>query len=179
MDVADVPLPGNTPDVRAPATTRCTVHVFEDSCVLGATPDRVFVESGSTLRIADEDWPPAVLFDAGYAALVLKTFGVKASVDMMKSVWGRRLTFDLDLGTAMEGERMKQEEEKIRRKKSRPLEAEPDFFDLVLMVPYMGVSPEQLDGMWKAEEKKREERVQEESEAKVEEWRMRCAASTV
>ena len=178
MDVADVPLPGNTPDVRAPATMRCTVHVFEDSHVLGATPDAVIVESGSTLRVADEDWPPAVLFDAGYAALVLKTFGVKASVDMMKSVWGHRLTFDLELGTAAERERMKQEEEKVRRKKSRPLEAEPDFFDLVLMVPYMGVAPEQLDDMWEAERKKREEHVQQESEAKVEEWRMRCAAST-
>ena len=149
MDVADVPLPENAPDVRAPARTRCTVHVFGDSCVLGATPDAVVVESGSTLRIADEDWPPAVLFDAGYAALVLKTFGVKASVDKVKSVWGHRHTFDLEQGTATERERMKQEEEKIRRKKSRPLEAEPDFFDLVLMVPYMGVAPEQLDDMWK------------------------------
>ena len=178
MDVADVPLPGNTPDVRAPATTRCTVHVFTDFSALSVTPEGVGVGSGSTVYIADEDWPPAVLFDAGYAALVLKTFGVKASVDMVKSVWGHRLTFDLDLGTATERERMKQEEEKVRRKKSRPLEAEPDFFDLVLMVPYMGVPPEQLDDMWEAEEKKREEHVQEESEAKVEEWRMRCAAST-
>ena len=167
MGVADVPLPENAPDVRAPATTRCTVHVFEDSCVLAATPDRVFVESGSTLRIADEDWPPAVLFDAGYAALVLKTFGVKASVDMTKNVWGRRLTFDLELGTATERERMKQEEEKIRRKKSRPLEAKPDFFDLVLMVPYMGVPPEQLDDMWEAKRKRQEEHVQEKSEAKT------------
>ena len=73
---------------------------------------------------------------------------------------------------------MKQEEEKIRRKKSRPLEAEPDFFDLVLMVPYMGVAPEQLDDMWEAERKKREGHVQQESEAKVDEWRMRCAAYT-
>ena len=108
MDVADVPLPGNTSDVRAPATTRCTVHVFEDSCVLGATPDRVFVESGSTLRIADSDWPPAVLFDAGYAVAVLKRFGArtKASVDELKRIWGRKLTFDLELGTSIELQQM-------------------------------------------------------------------------
>ena len=181
MDVADVPLPGNTPAVRVPATTRCTVHVFTDCSVLSVTPEGVGLESGSTLRIADEDWPPAVLFDAGYAALILETFGVKASVDMRKSVWGHQLTFGLDLGTSTARERMRLQEEKIRcanrleqAQKGEGAD-EPDFFDLLMMVPYMAVPPEQLDEMWEAKRKRQEEHVQEKSEAKVPEWRRRYA----
>ena len=45
---------------------------FSDDPIFGVTPDEVIVKSGSTLRIADSDWPPAVLFDAGYAVAVLK-----------------------------------------------------------------------------------------------------------
>ena len=52
MDVSDIPAPPNMPPTDAP--TRCTVHVFGGPTVIGATPERVIVESGSPVRIADK-----------------------------------------------------------------------------------------------------------------------------
>ncbi|KZT63352.1 hypothetical protein DAEQUDRAFT_741966, partial [Daedalea quercina L-15889] len=102
MDVSDVPGPADMP-THTPKG--CTLHVLKGSIVIGATPQAVIVESGSLVRIAGKDWPPAVLFDAVYASVVLKTFGVKTSVESMKEVWKDELSFGLSLGSLSERKR--------------------------------------------------------------------------
>ena len=67
MDVSDLPgpaiiLPSHTP-------TGCTLHVFE-----GETTIRV-----SPIRIANGDWPPAMLFDTAYAFVALGTLDIEGA----------------------------------------------------------------------------------------------------
>ncbi|TFK86091.1 hypothetical protein K466DRAFT_663995 [Polyporus arcularius HHB13444] len=176
---SDVPGPGNVPDPTV-APARCTAHVFDGPIVLGATPQRTIVESGSPVRIADRDWPPPILFDVTYASLVLKTFGVQATVDAIKNIWQDQLTFGVPKGTVAENAFRSLEEKKARKaRKPRTEEndkrAELDALDLLRLIPYLGVPPERVREYWAAEHTKQESDDQRRSEAKVSEWRDRCA----
>ncbi|TFK88389.1 hypothetical protein K466DRAFT_662336 [Polyporus arcularius HHB13444] len=185
---SDVPGPGNVLDT-AVAPIRCTVHAFKRSIVLGVTEQRVIVESGSSVRTANANWPPPVLFDATYASLVLNTFGVRATVDAIKDVWQDELTLGVPLKTAIEHQRLKLEERRARQtreraeladgrgERARVRNQELDDLDLLFLIPYVGVPPQRLREYWAEQRAERELDEQRQSEAKVSEWRDRCATA--
>ncbi|KAI0718599.1 hypothetical protein C8T65DRAFT_638589 [Cerioporus squamosus] len=187
---SDVPGPGNIPDPIVPPT-RCTVHVFQGNIDLGLTPrpERVIVESGSPVRIADVDWPPPVLFDATYASLVLKMFGIRPTVDEIRTVCQDQLTLGVPMGTAGENARRAQQEGNARRSRQRAENnaeraerapargSELDAMDLLFLIPYLCIPPESVREYWAVEHAKRELEEKRQSEAKVSEWRDRCAAA--
>ncbi|KZT63137.1 hypothetical protein DAEQUDRAFT_770878 [Daedalea quercina L-15889] len=96
MDVSDVPGSAHTP---THTSTGCTLHIFEGDIIIGASLQWVLIESGSQVRIADKAWPPAVLFDAVYASLALKTFSVKTSIDIYLK--GNEVLLGTGLGVTM------------------------------------------------------------------------------
>ncbi len=175
---SDVPGPGNVPDPTV-APARCTAHVFDGPIVLGITPQEIVVKSGSQAGIADRDWPPPVLFDVTYGSLVLKTFGVQATIDTVKEVWQDQLTFGVPKGTVAENAFRSLQEKKARKARKPHTEnntrAELDALDLLRLIPYLGVPPERVREYWAAEHAKQESDDQRRSEAKVSEWRDRCA----
>ncbi|KAH8093141.1 hypothetical protein BXZ70DRAFT_1079415 [Cristinia sonorae] len=144
------------PDVaHMPPATSCTVHLFQGDSTLGGTSGRVSLELGSPVRIADTDWPPAVLFDAVCASIVLKSFGIKKAVEG----WPKQLTFGLTLGTPSEFQTAMMPEEKERnrarmqqqideRNKRLHWNEGPDTLDLLHPVPYMAASPQYVCKVW-------------------------------
>ncbi|KAI0681605.1 hypothetical protein C8T65DRAFT_838380 [Cerioporus squamosus] len=165
--------PSDVPGPTASVTpARCTVHVFKGSTVLGITPQRGIVKSGSPVRITDSDWPPPVLFDATYASLVLKTFGVQATVDVIKEVWQDQLKIDV---TATEKARRERRKYDRRAERARLASSKLDALDILSLIPYLAIPPGRVREYWAAERAKWELEEQRQSEAKVAEWRDRCA----
>ena len=77
MDTTDID------PTASPTEERCTAQIFWD------LPDQLALgdsrlHSGSPLRLSHSpDWPPAILFDAVYAGVVLHNFGTQELNDMM------------------------------------------------------------------------------------------------
>ena len=176
MDVSDVPAAANTPPTNAP--TLCTAHVFSGEIVIGATPDGILVRSGSPVRIASNGWPPAVLFDAVYASVALKTFGVQTAIAKMQEVWQHELSFGLTPRTPSERERAmrdgtKAKKQNVDRKRNSAQcyeHEELDAWDMLSLVPYLAAPPQHVHEVLEEERERQEREVQRDSEAKVHEW---------
>lgn len=176
MDVSDVPAAANISPTKVP--TLCTAHVFGGEIVIGATPHGILVRSGSPVRIASNGWPPAVLFDAVYASVALKTFGVQTAIAKIQEVWQHKLSFGLTPRTPSERERAAKTKKDADRKRNSAQcygNEEPDAWDLLSLVPYLVAPPQQVHEVLKEERKRQEMKVQRESEAKVLDWQKTVA----
>ena len=160
MEVSDVPDPANTP----PTPKRCTTHVIRGSTAFGTT-----LIHGNLVRIAAADWPPDVLFNSTYAALVLEIFGVKKAISEMLEAWKDELPFAQpnELETqkaAYDARRRRQKDEHDRRNVQ-----EPDGLDMMSMTRYLA-SPLGIRGEMAARRRQQEISEQREVEVKVTEW---------
>ena len=137
--------------------------------MLGVTPEGIAVQSGSMVRIAEDNWPPDVLFHSTYAALVLEQFGVKKTISEMLEAWKDELPFAQpdELETqkaAYDARRRRQKDEHDMRKVQ-----EPDGLDMMSMIQYLA-SPLGIRGEMAARRRQQEIAEQREVEVKVTEW---------
>ena len=157
MDASDV-VPGVDP-----TENMCIIHLFE--------PLKSFDIAGKRLVMSDPDsWPPPALFDAAYGALVLREFGVQAARARVADIW-EELYYPrggFDATTA---------EMDHRRRRARAQRAEargppkPDRFDLLMMIQYLAVPPDELRQHFADVERKVEEEERRGVEEKVNRWR--------
>ena len=137
--------------------------------MFGVTSGRVIVESSSLVRIAEADWPPDVLLNSAYAALVMEQFGVKKTINEMLEAWKDELPFAQpdELETqkaAYDARRRRQKDEHDMRKVQ-----EPDGLDMMSMIQYLA-SPLGIRGEMAARRRQQEIAEQREVEVKVTEW---------
>src|SRR5579863_8306326 len=171
----------NMSDIKSttpPAEKRCTAHLFwDDKLSLG----RDSLPLGSPLQISDSPlWPPAILFDAIYAATVLHHFGTQTLKDEVAASWkhafdpgGVMTTAQVDYN-AITDETAAAAERKLNRaqaRKARHDEAHsgPDTFDMLMTLPYIMVPRDELHVLREAKEKA-EVREQRRVHEKVDTW---------
>ena len=174
MDTSDIPVPSDIRHAEGhdPAPTRCTIHVFRGSPFIGVTSDGVVVKSGSPACIAKKDWPPAVLFDAVYASLVLNIYGEKQHVASIRKTWQHRLSFGLAPETPSERQRRMTNYRRAyyTARTAHEDREEVDPLDLLFLVPFMAVPPQQLHERWEEARMQQEMATRREAEEKVCEW---------
>ncbi len=165
----------NTTDIdptAPPAQKQCTAHLFKPA------PDGVFT-SGSTLQISDTPQsPPAILFDAVYAGAVLHHFGTQTLKEVITTTWediySRVITvvpadpkaFTDEHDTAVE-------RTQIRAQEHRALDEAhcgPDIFDMLMILPYCMVPPDELQAAMREVRERAEAEEQRHVQEKVEEW---------
>lgn len=159
----------DTTDVNADANTgqeRFTYHLFDRS-FRGMCPEL----SGSEIRVPSDmsAWPPGVLFDALYASIVWHHFGKTDELKKWKNVlpwWAynrsaRRQEESAESTTALgeswqEGNAM-------------------DFFDMVMMCPFMAMGPDKTKAYLKECEEMAKTKERKALEEKVDSWRQELA----
>ncbi|KAF8889519.1 hypothetical protein CPB84DRAFT_1837553 [Gymnopilus junonius] len=177
MDTSDVD------PTAPPEEKRCTAQLFEPSDPLslffgGAPP------SGIPIRLSDTpDWPPASLFDAVYATAVLRHFGAQELKIKVTTTWNDTFCPDGVMNQAHAEKKARNDSETANldkaqqqslarqaRLKARAGRAVPDTLDMLMVLPYILVPPNELQAtLRKAEEKAlaaEQRRVQE----KVNSW---------
>jgi hypothetical protein len=173
----------NTDDIdsTAPAAEkRWTSHVFQTN------PDRFIVGSlrpGSRLRINDSaDYPPAIIFDIVYATVIFRHFGTPSLRDSFNSTWKDKL-YPHGVMTAAQGDhqatikgrgageekKRKQNEERAERHRKRNRQVE-DALDMIMIMPYIMMPPEEVDRMMREAEEKAEAERRRCVEEKVGAW---------
>ncbi|KAI1782346.1 hypothetical protein LXA43DRAFT_1104239 [Ganoderma leucocontextum] len=156
MDSSDV-VPGADPSERV-----YTVHLF--------VPLKSYHIAGSRLVMSESNWPPPVLFEAVYGAVVLHEFGVQAARARVAEVWE-------DLYYPRGGFDATTTETDLRRRRARAQRDEargppkPDHFDLLMLIPYLAVPPDELRQYFAGVERKAAEEEQRSVEEKVSRWR--------
>ena len=136
-------------------------------------PLKPFEISGLRLAMppdSDSRWPPQVLFDVVYGAAVLHEFGVPTTTARVGALWEElyypRGGFD---ATVAEMDCERRQARKERAEARGP--PRPDGFDLLMMIPYLGVPEEELRAHFAEGERRAEEEERRGVEAKVNGWR--------
>ncbi|KAI1795013.1 hypothetical protein LXA43DRAFT_1091148 [Ganoderma leucocontextum] len=172
MDSSDV-VPG-----ADPSEPMCIIHLFEPLQAFDIAGARLSMPRPATAT-GKSDWPPPVLFEAVYGAVVLHEFGVEAAHARVTSVWE-------DLYYPRGGFEATTAETGLRRRRARAQRAEaeaeaggspppptqkPDSLDLLLLVPYLAIPPNEL-GQYVADvERKAKAEERRSAEEKVNKWR--------
>ena len=164
MDSSDA-VPGADPSERM-----YIIHPFvplKSFNVAGSCLPLPYPDSASSVSVSD--WPPDVLFEAVYGAVVLHEFGAEAARARVAEVWEEmyypRGGFD---ATTAEMD-VRRRRARVQRAQARG-PAKPDHFDLLMMVPYLAVPPEELRQHFADEERKAEEGQRRGVENKVNRW---------
>ncbi|KAF8555632.1 hypothetical protein OG21DRAFT_1410629 [Imleria badia] len=148
-----------------PTEKRCTTHLF--------VPDEPEAFGDRTLRsgyqvqmpdIADE-WPPNVLFDAVYVNAVLHHFAPQTMRDTLERC---RSTFYPK--TERRNEQNQAREQRAANRASRAGDDRIDYFDCLMMLPYIMVPPDKQEAIWRKAAEERAEREQSRLEDKVVGW---------
>ncbi len=165
----------NTTDIdptAPPAQKQCTAHLFKPA------PDGVFT-SGSALQISDtHQSPPAILFDAVYAGAVLHHFGTQTLKEVITTIWedtySRVMTVVPADSKAITGEHdTAVEKTQIQAQEHRALDEAhggPDIFDMLMILPYCMVPPDELQAAMREARERAEAAEQKRVQEKVEEW---------
>jgi hypothetical protein len=140
----------NTSDIDPdanPEEKRYTSHVFRSDFSLYAIQS---FRPNYSISSAQGNFPPAILFDAVYAAAVLRHFGTQVLRDAVTAAWqdtGKvRSAADANL-LAMTEQRAAHEEmiqAQAKERGSRHAAHNPDVFDMLMMIPYVLVPPDEL-----------------------------------
>ena len=140
MDSSDA-VPGADPSERM-----YIIHPFvplKSFNVAGSRLPLPHSDSDSASSASVSDWPPDVLFEVVYGAVVLHEFGAAAARARVAEVWEElyypRGGFD---ATTAEMD-VRRRRARVQRAKARG-PTKPDHFDLLMMVPYLAVPPEEL-----------------------------------
>ena len=173
MDTSDID------PTAPPGETRCTAHLFQ-SDKPSALGDKT-LPNGSPLRISEDSmlWPPAMLFDAVYAAAVLDHFGAQAMKDEVAEAW-KNIFYLGGIITAAHAEYKVNTDERVvsaeraQRAQDRRAQHEarsgPDAFDMLMTLPYIMVPRDELQSMLREAEEKVEEMERIRVHEKVDTW---------
>ncbi|KAI1782248.1 hypothetical protein LXA43DRAFT_906375, partial [Ganoderma leucocontextum] len=172
MDSSDV-VPG-----ADPSKPMCIIHLFEPLQVFDIAGARLSMPRPATGK-SELDWPPPILFEAVYGAVVLHKFGVEAAHARVAEAWE-------DLYYPCGGFEATAAKTGLRRRRAHAQQAEAeaaaggspppptqkrDSLDLLLVVPYLAVPPNEL-GQYVADvERKAMVEERRSAEEKVNEWR--------
>jgi hypothetical protein len=85
-----------------------------------------------------DEWPPDILFDAVYADRVPRRFPPK-TVSYQKIIDQR----------AADTERRKEQSEERANRESRADKDRGDYFDYLMMKPYIMIPPDELEAFWR------------------------------
>ncbi|KAF8557119.1 hypothetical protein OG21DRAFT_1407751, partial [Imleria badia] len=169
-----------------PTEKRCITHLFvpDDPEALG---DRT-LRSGHLFRTPDtaDEWPPNILFDAVYASAVLHHFAPRTMRDTLKqwrsNYYLRGITSAAqasyqaiidERGTKAE---RKNEQNQVRANKASHADDDClDYFDCLMILPYINVPPDEQEAIWRKAEAKRAERERSGLEDKVVGWAKKVA----
>ena len=142
---------------------------FEISRLRLATPSSPSSPSESNSHW-HANWPPQLLFDVVYGATVLHEFGVPATKARVGQLWEElyypRGGFDATTAE-MDCERRRARKERAEAREP----PRPDGFDLLMMIPYLGVPEEELQAYFAEGARRAEEEERRGVEAKVNGWR--------
>jgi hypothetical protein len=182
----------NTTDIdptAPPAEKRCTSHVFTTK-----PPSRALLYPGSTLLLSGtfQD-PPAILFDAIYATTILHHFGTQSLRDLITVVW-KDTTYPDGVSTSTQAdhkkiiaERSTAVEHKLKQGKERDGRHErrrdgdhegcnqPDLYDMLMILPYCLIPPNELQAMSREAKEKAEAAEQRRVQEKIDAWRQSTA----
>ncbi|KAK2462865.1 hypothetical protein APHAL10511_005063 [Amanita phalloides] len=174
MDTTDI-----EPDAL-PTEKRCTTHLFDLSEALPP-----FLTSGDPLRISNttNQWPPDIIFDGVYAGVVLKHFAPQELKNLITRNWGdtfypkgvtavAKATDEAIKGKCdMDDKTEKQAEECTYKKcNDKHNRQELDYTDMVMMMPYILVPPDELKDVFREAEEERAEMEQKHVDEKVMAW---------
>ena len=164
MDTNDV-VPG-----ADPLENMRTIHLFE--------PLKSLDIAGARLAMPDSDqsrWPPPVLFDAIYGAVVLHEFGVHATRSSVTDIW-EELYYPRGFEVTAAETRARKRRARLQRAVSRV--SEPDYLDLTMLVPYLALPPDEPAQYFADMEDKAREGGHWSVAEKVRQWREGVASST-
>jgi hypothetical protein len=192
-DGADIQTPNfamDTSDINPtapPEEERYTTHLFDpaERPSLG----KETLPLGSPLRICDDhtQWPPAILFDAVYASAVLHHFMPQTLKDDVTKTWnnifyrgGAITRAEADLrkikgqGATTAARQRQQGEERRTRTAARSAQHEahdgPDTFDMLMVLPFIRVPPNEVQAMLSEAEEEAEAAEQRRVHEKVDSW---------
>ncbi|KAN0097128.1 hypothetical protein V8E55_001574 [Tylopilus felleus] len=158
-----------------PTEKRCIAHLF-DPDLPESFGDPAF-HSGSQVRMPNtaDKWPPNILFDAVYAKHILKqwkaTFypqGITSGVQA-----NNQAIIDERATAAKRNEQNQVREQRAAGRANRTRRAgdDPeDYFDCLMMLPYIMVPPEKQKAIWRKAGEKRAERERSRVDDKVVGW---------
>lgn len=170
-----------------PEEGRYTAHIFTPGMQY-ALGDLTRVRFGSPLRLPNmtNEWPPDILFDIVYAGAILHHFSTRTLKDELTKSWKDILNSEgvttaaqadhkavTDKRTAGKGRKDKQAQERNTRHIARH---SPDFFDMLMVLPYVKVPQNQLEAVYSEARKKAETMEQERVQEKVDAWAKRVAS---
>ncbi|KAN0092517.1 hypothetical protein V8E55_003301 [Tylopilus felleus] len=171
-----------------PTEKRCIAHLF-DPDLPESFGDTAF-HSGSQVRMPNtaDKWPPNILFDAVYANAVLRHFAPQTMQDILKrwkpAFYPRGITSAAQAShkviiderattTERRDEQNQAREQRAARRANRTSRADDDcidYFDCLMMLPYILVPPEKQEEVWRKALEKSAEREQSRVEDKVVGW---------
>lgn len=174
----------NTTDIdptAPPGEKRCTSHVFRTDASF-----RAFLSAGVSLSLSNtlQD-PPAILFDAIYASTVLHHFGTQSLKDLVTTIWkdtfypgGVMTTTQADYKEVTAGQaaalenKQKHDQERDTRHEGRH---EPDTYDMLMILPYCMIPPNELQEMLREAKEKAEAVERRCVQEKVDVWKQGTA----
>ena len=170
-----------------PTEKRCIAHLF-DPDLPESFGDPAF-HSGSQVRMPNtaDKWPPNILFDAVYANAILRHFAPRTMKDILKQ-WkatfypqgitsgvqaNNQAIIDERATAAKRNEQNQVREQRAAGRANRTRRAgdDPeDYFDCLMMLPYIMVPPEKHKAIWRKAGEKRAERERSRVDDKVVGW---------
>ncbi|KAF8958160.1 hypothetical protein BDZ97DRAFT_2061824 [Flammula alnicola] len=194
MDTTDI-----DPTATETAKKRFTAHLFkpDQTCLLGDPR----LSSGSSVNISDTpDSPPAILFDAVYAGAVLHHFGAQPLKDalapwkntfypsgVMTAAHTESKALSDEQATAAQITEKHRQEYQVRyearearhdaREARREARRGPDAFDMLMIMPYIMVPPNEVQAMLSEAREKAEAAEQSHVQEKVDLWRRQVTAA--
>lgn len=143
-----------------------TTHLFEpDPLHLGDSA----LSSGSLLHILGDqnEWPPDIIFDLVYASAVLHHFATEQLKGEINHTF-KDIFYPGGVMTAAQVEHKAKHREHYKHHCAS--QDAPDCFDMLMILPYVKVPPEQLRAVFREAQEKRAEREQKHVEEKVMAW---------
>ncbi|KAF9525360.1 ribosomal L37ae protein family-domain-containing protein [Crepidotus variabilis] len=140
-----------TPNFAMDTDDRYTTHLFSGDCWHLGGPS---MDSNAALRVPDkaaDSWPPSFIFDAVYASAVLRHFGTPDLNNAVTSLW-QHIWYPEGMMTSTQAKYQRQ----LGRKSSIHHNEEshedpqhgvpkPDFYDMVMILPFIGIPPKRLN----------------------------------
>ena len=177
MDTTDI-----DPTAQA-GTERCSAHLFSHNPLFLGDPR---LQSGTPLRIADNEWPPDILFDAVYAKTVMHHFATQKLYDVLED-WkdmfypgGVKTSAQADLDVINADKTARDEAKRTRaleREERRQRRGAVDISELHMVVPYMLFPPDQVMASFRKAKEKAAAAEQQRVRENVDAWMHQVASA--